>query len=228
MGKMLRLDIVSDFVCPWCFVCLLAILEATGGNPEIEIQLHPYFLGGLEGLKKTVKINKRDFYLRKWQHDENKVEKMTKMFNELLQSYGDCYTVDGIVSSSLNAHRVCEWTRMTKGNQAQIQVALKIFRAYHSQGQDLMDDKVLIGAAKDVQGIEVSQVEQLLASDSLEKEIVEQGKNVGNILNLGMWSGGVPHIICRTDDDRVFEISGAQEVSYFKRIFDKLLSRSKV
>jgi predicted DsbA family dithiol-disulfide isomerase len=45
-AKPLRIDVVSDVVCPWCFIGKRRLEKALALTPElpVEVYYHPYFL----------------------------------------------------------------------------------------------------------------------------------------------------------------------------------------
>ena len=46
MSEPLRIDVVSDVVCPWCFIGKRRLEQAIAMNPGVPVEVHfrPYFL----------------------------------------------------------------------------------------------------------------------------------------------------------------------------------------
>ncbi len=105
---------------------------------------------------------------------------------------------------------------------------MEIFRAYHSRGQDLANIDVMLDALKCIDKIDRNQANEFLKSADLEREVVDAANHVSTNLQLTKWGGGVPHIKCQINDEQPFEISGAQEYSYFIRVFENLISNARI
>src|SRR6516225_1661663 len=57
MSKPVRIDVVSDVVCPWCFIGKKRLEQAVAMRPAIPVEVHfrPYFLNDwvpLEGMSR--------------------------------------------------------------------------------------------------------------------------------------------------------------------------------
>ncbi|KAJ7524520.1 hypothetical protein O6H91_17G009400 [Diphasiastrum complanatum] len=83
--KLIKIDITSDTVCPWCFIgkkYLEKAMHACSNDYNFEVRWHPYLLNPTapkEG------VNKLDYYKQKF--GESRIApiigRVTKVFNDL-------------------------------------------------------------------------------------------------------------------------------------------------
>mmetsp|Transcript_14403 Transcript_14403/g.36466 ORF Transcript_14403/g.36466 Transcript_14403/m.36466 type:complete len:239 (+) Transcript_14403:423-1139(+) len=228
----LTLDVISDFMCPWCFLgsqqlgrALTALRRTQGPELAIHVRWRPYFLRDPSDARRA---SKRDMYRRRLGGGDAAVEAMAAKFTAALQPFGERYTVDGQVCSTVPAHRVCEWVRRQRGEAAQWRVANELFRAYHSRGEALDDPDALARAVELAEvGIGANEVRDLLASDDLQTEVLQEARQLRAELGLTLLSG-VPHILATVGHQLTFEIPGAQDADYFERIFSTMLAKAKL
>ncbi|KAK2413188.1 Thioredoxin superfamily protein [Trifolium repens] len=91
--KLVRVDISSDTVCPWCFVGKKNLDQAIASSKDkynFEIIWHPYQLN--PGAPKEG-IEKREFYRTKFGSQSDKMEaQMTEVFKVV----GHAYSLSGL------------------------------------------------------------------------------------------------------------------------------------
>jgi predicted DsbA family dithiol-disulfide isomerase len=140
------LTIVSDVICPWCFVAkknLEKALELTGNDLAIKITWRPFELN--PGMPKEG-LNRREYRSKKFgsweqsQHLDAQVASAGKLA-------GITFHHDLIerTPNTFNAHRLI-WLAGEEGVQNAVVEAL--FRAYFVEGRDVGDTKVLAEIAK--------------------------------------------------------------------------------
>jgi predicted DsbA family dithiol-disulfide isomerase len=154
-------DIVSDVICPWCFLgkrhldTAIASLEAG----SIELRWRPFLLDatlGREGL------DRKEYLTRKFG-----AERLKDLHAPLIaagKAAGVPYHFERITRTpnTLNAHRLIAWSHAA-GKQHEM--AERLFMDYWSEGKDVGDPRVLIDAAVAV-GLDAALVAQLLASEA--------------------------------------------------------------
>ncbi|KNG92960.1 DsbA family oxidoreductase [Pseudaestuariivita atlantica] len=162
MTQLVRLDILSDPICPWCYIGKThldrALAEAAA--PVFEIQWHPFQLNPdmpPEGM------DRRAYLEAKFGGKERAVE-VYGQIAEAAEDAGLMLNLGAIerTPNTLDAHRLIHWSGL-EGKQGEIVAAL--FRAYFEEGRDIGDREVLADIADGV-GMDAAVVLKLLASDT--------------------------------------------------------------
>ncbi len=158
---MIKLDILSDPICPWCYIGkanLDRALEAAPDHP-FAIEWHPFQLNPempAEGL------DRRDYLEAKFGGRENAARVYARI-DEAARAAGLEINWEGITRTpnTLNAHRLIHWAGL-EGIQTAMVSAL--FRAYFRDGRDIGDPAVLLDIAG-AMGLDRAMTERLLATD---------------------------------------------------------------
>jgi predicted DsbA family dithiol-disulfide isomerase len=157
----LAVDVVSDVVCPWCFIGKRLLEIAIAQKPQIEVEVHfrPYFLNPWvprEGMSRD------DYLIAKFGSVEN-YNSSGRRVAEAAASIGLNYAREKIKRqpNTLDCHRLICWAGQT-GNAARMKQ--RLMDLYFSEGGDLSDREVLVKAAADC-GMDAAQVRERLASD---------------------------------------------------------------
>ncbi len=228
--KLVEINVISDFLCPWCFLGSMQLgkaIEILDAKFDKKVKFHvkwyPFFLS--PGLNRI--LDKREMYIKKFQGNEEKALAMAANFEKMLEPFGERYTLDGQVGSSLDAHRLCEYIGMTQGPVLQWKLANAMFRKYHSLGLALSEHRVLLDAAEEA-GLDRGKADRFLKSDELREKFSSKGQGpfVPDTLDLATQSG-VPHVKVECGD-MAFEIPGAQSEDYFVRIIDRIVQKSRL
>jgi predicted DsbA family dithiol-disulfide isomerase len=157
---MIRLDIFSDPVCPWCMIGkahLDRALEAHSEHP-FQIEWHPFQLNPelpAEGADKRA-------YLEHKFGGKNKVDQIHDRMRQIAAEAGIQMDPDAPKRqpNTLKAHRLIHWAGL-EGRQTAVVSAL--FRAYWRDGLDIGSDEVLADIAMGC-GMDRAVVLRLLAS----------------------------------------------------------------
>ena len=197
----MSIDVVSDIVCPWCFIGKRRLEKALALRPEIpvEVRWRPYFLNPWiprEG------IDRRTYLETKFGSVE-RYEAMAQRVAAAAAAEGLTYRLDKIARqpNTLDCHRLILWSGNTTDPARMKQ---RLMEVYFAEGADLTDRDVLVGAAVDC-GMDGDLVRQLLASDA-DVARVEQEANAAKDARID----GVPCFIF----GNVLAVSGAQEPAY--------------
>ena len=197
MSEPIIIDIVSDVVCPWCYVGKKHLEKALENMPEIDavIRWHPFQLDPTipsEGYD-------RKAYMKKKFGDDGRLKAAHERLEALGASNGIAFQFDNIQRSpnTLNAHRLIRWA-----NEAGVQDAVvsALFQAYFEDGLDIGDTAVLAfiaGKAGMDSDLISARLESDLDRDSVQAEIAEAGR-------IGVT--GVPFFIL----EQKLAVSGAQ------------------
>ena len=202
------IDVISDVICPWCFLGKRRLDKALLMVPDIKVEVvyRPYFLDPTippEGFDRT------EYMTRKFG-----AERLKTIHDPLIaagKEDGIPYNFDKITRSpnSLNAHRLLRWAHMA-GCQSGVKEALMM--AYWSWGQDISDIEVLKTIAI-VNGFNGPDVAKHLASDLDKEEVLAEAKSAQEI---GVT--GVPTFLV----NKKYGMVGAQSVAAIVEMLRKL------
>lgn len=178
------IDVVSDVICPWCFLGkrrLDAALDAM--DMDVFIRWRPFMLDPSippEGL------DRHAYMLGKFGP-----EKLKSIHDPLIEAgkeLGVPYNFDAITRTpnTLDAHRLIRWSHTVN---RQTETVERLFMAYWSEGQDIGDRDVLAKCAGEA-GINAEQIRELLDS---EQDVEETKAEIQHASNIGVT--GVPTFI---------------------------------
>jgi len=157
----LPIEMVSDVVCPWCFIGKRRLEKAIALKPEIPVQVrfHPYFLNPWiprEGIS-------REEYLTTKFGSPERYRGIAQRVAEAAATEGLTYAIDKIKRqpNTLDCHRLILWAGES-GNSARMKQ--RLMDLYFTEGGDLTDREVLVGAAADC-GLDADVVRRRLAGE---------------------------------------------------------------
>jgi predicted DsbA family dithiol-disulfide isomerase len=153
------IDVVSDVVCPWCFIGKKRLESALALKPNIpvEVRWRPYFLNDWiprEGIG-------REQYLTTKFGSPERYKGIATRVAAAAAAEGLIYASDKMTRqpNTIDAHRLIRWAGDKAGAMKQ-----KLMDLYFTQGGDLTDREVLVRAASDV-GLDGNAIRDRLASD---------------------------------------------------------------
>ncbi|MEO1103972.1 MAG: DsbA family oxidoreductase [Pseudomonadota bacterium] len=193
----LTIDIVSDVMCPWCFIGKRRLEKALADASEVDVRVawHPF------QLDPTLPAEGKDRqqYLReKFGGAERAAEIYARV--EAAGAAEDIAFAFGKIRKSpntLDAHRLIRWAGIEGSQDGVVE---RLFELYFLEGGDLTDPAVLVGAARDA-GMDGDMVTRLLASDA---DLAETEAEVVHAQAMGVT--GVPTFIL----DGKYAVAGAQ------------------
>jgi predicted DsbA family dithiol-disulfide isomerase len=157
-----HVDVVSDVVCPWCYIGKRRLEGAIALARDVEVSINwrAYFLNPWiprEGID-------RQTYLETKFGSPERYAVIAERIASAAAMEGLVYNPDKISRqpNTLDCHRLILWSRSATDPARMKQ---RLMELYFAEGADLSDPKVLIGAAVDV-GMEGDLVRRLLASDA--------------------------------------------------------------
>ena len=194
----IRIDVVSDIVCPWCFIGKRRLEKALALASDVPVEVHyrPYYLNEwipAQGMS-------RDEYLTTKFGSPERYKGIAQRVQAAAAAEGLVYAVDSISRqpNTRNAHRLIRWA---EGIGKAPDMKQRLMDLYFTEGADLSNEAVLVQAAADV-GLDPEDVRAALDSD---KDIAEIEQEVNAAKEAGIQ--GVPCFIL----DGKYAISGAQE-----------------
>jgi len=161
----LHIDVVSDVMCPWCFIGKKRFekaLAAVEGEVDVEVNWRPFQLDPTlppEG-------KDRDTYLSEKFGGIERARELYRNIENAGAEEGIPFRFDAIAVSpnTLDAHRLIRWAQ-TAGEGIQGRVVERLFELYFLEGANIADHAVLVDVARDA-GMDAAIVETLLAGDA--------------------------------------------------------------
>jgi predicted DsbA family dithiol-disulfide isomerase len=193
-----ELSIVSDAICPWCYVGKRRLEQAfalMNGAPRPRVTWRPFELN--PQMPKSG-IDRREYRMRKFGSWERSLQ-MDAQLTEVGKSVGISFRYDLMkrTPNTFDAHRLI-WLAGRMGVQDAMVETL--FRAYFSEGRDIGDANVLAELAATV-GVERARAEALLSGTEGSADVARDEE-----VAMGAGLSGVPTFVL---DGRVL-FSGAQ------------------
>src|SRR5262245_27579425 len=207
----LSIEVVSDVVCPWCYIGKRLLQKAIALKPEIpvEVRFRPYFLNPWvphEGM------SREDYLIKKFGSVERYNSNNQRVVDAAARA-GLTYARDKIKRqpNTLDCHRLILWA----GNDA-ARMKQRLMELYFSEGGDLTDRDVLVRAAADC-GLDADDVRRRLASDD-DVQHVEAEANSAKDAGID----GVPCFIF----GNVIAVSGAQAPEYLAQAIERAVAEA--
>ena len=205
----LSVDVISDLICPWCYVGkrrLEKAIAALDRQHEVRVRWLPFQLNPTmpkEG------INRRDYRIRKFGSWERSLE-LDAQVGAAGNSEGIHFAFDKMerTPNTLDAHRLI-W--LADKEDVQDAVVEALFLAYFTKGRDISNRQTLVDVVVEA-GLDRHQAEAVLNSDEgmvAIKEANEQGRRFR--------VDGVPFFIINGK----ITLSGAQPPDAFLEAFAK-------
>ncbi|VXB84685.1 DsbA family oxidoreductase [Maribacter litoralis] len=212
MSEKLRIDIVSDVVCPWCAIGYKRLEKAItelGFEDKVSIEWQPFELNpGMppEGQDLTEHIAEK--YGSTLEQQQASQQNMTEIGEELGFKFD--YFEGMRMANTFDAHVLLEYA---KDFGKQTQLKLRLMNSFFNERQDVSDRAVLKQALLDV-GLNA---DEALAKLDNEEARYEVRNKQGQWKNMGVNS--VPTIVFNMKS----AVTGAQPVDTFKQVLTDLV-----
>lgn len=203
----MRIDVIFDTVCPWCYIGKHRFERALALRPDVhaEIRWRPFLLnpempaGGLD----------RQVYLERKFGSAYRIQRIHGAAMMAGQAEGITFDFDAIkrTPNSVNSHRLIYFAA---GSTRQAALVEAIFHAYFVDGQDIGDIPVLRRLAEAC-GLPGDDVEGYLRSGAGAAAIETENARFHRL--------GVSGVPCYILDDR-YAVAGAQEPDMLARLLD--------
>lgn len=207
--RTVRLDIMSDPICPWCYIGKTHLDKALAEAPDhpFVIEWHPFQLNPdmpPEG------VDRRAYLEGKFGGKEGAVKAYAPVV-EHAEAAGLKIDFEGMTGTpnTIDAHRLIHWAGI-EGKQSQAVDAL--FDAYFVQARDIGDHEVLADIADGI-GLDASVVLRLLASDADREDIRKRDAH-----SREMGINSVPTFIVAQQH----AVPGAQPPELWHRVIEEL------
>lgn len=203
----MKVDIVFDTICPWCYVGKRRLFNALAERPGVspEIRWRPFLLNPQfpeEGMEQPL-------YLERKFGGDQRIKRMLNAVQAAGSCEGIAFAFDRIrkTPNTMRAHRLIRFAGQYGTANAIVEA---VFAAYFVEGRDIgrIEELVEIGRRFDLKP------DQLAA-------YLERGDDEGHVLgeNARAHHLGVNGVPCFIFNDE-YAISGAQETEIFLRLID--------
>lgn len=165
MKTAVSIDVVSDVVCPWCYVGKKQLDRALTFLPDLDVAVNwrPYQLdptippGGTD---------RQAYMLAKFGSLE-RVNQMHEKLEVVGENVGIAFDFAAIkvAANTLDAHRLIRWAANSDLPGTQDQVVQALFRAVFEEGRDVGDHDVLLQIAEEA-GLDMPVMAALLPTDA--------------------------------------------------------------
>lgn len=194
-----RVDVVSDVMCPWCLIGFRRLEKAVAATPDLDwtVVWRPYQLDPTlppEGKPREQYLNEK--------FGAERAAAIYDRIREEGEKEGIAFDFESIEVSpnTLDAHRLLRWA-VTASPHIQNMLKERLLIDFFERGRNVGDKDVLLQAAHDV-GLDARKIEPLLDSD-LDRDAVAE--EIAYLRRIGVQ--GVPCFIF----EETMAVSGAQE-----------------
>ncbi len=205
----MKIDIVSDTVCPWCFIGKRKLEAALAARPDLDVEVnwHPF---QLHPDMPDCGADRKEFVARKFGSPE-RAKELYDNIKVAGQAVDIPFNFSKIERSpnTLDSHRLIRWANSAGCQDALVEI---LFRRFFIDGEDIGDHAVLIAAAEE------AGMDKALVADLLEKGADRELVSEEDMRARKMGISGVPFFIL---NDK-YAVSGAQDPAAFLAAFDKI------
>ena len=210
----LRIDFISDVVCPWCAIGLYSLEAAAARIPGLELDLHfhPFELNpgmGPEGQ------DIEEHLAQKYGARPEQLAGTRQAIRERGAALGFAFSMEARsrIYNTRDAHRLLHWAGEDFDAATQRRLKVALLKAYFTEGRNVSDPAVLLDVAV-AAGLPQAGVQELLAGRrfdadvaAAEAEVQRQGINA------------VPAIVV----NQRHLIQGGQSVEVFEQLLRQVM-----
>ena len=174
MSQSIKIDFVSDVVCPWCAIGLQALEQAiarVGDEVQVELHFQPFELNpqmAAEGEDVTKHLTK------KYGMSEAQARENGEAIRQRGEALGFRFDMDRRrrIVNTFDAHRLLHWAEVEGLDQQRV-LKHALLQAYFSDGRDVSSHEVLAEVVASV-GLDVARARAILASDEYAEAVRAQ------------------------------------------------------
>ena len=197
----ITVDVVSDVVCPWCFIGQKRLDKAVAaaGDLDVHIRWRPF---QLDPTIPPQGKDRREYMRAKFGSDE-RIREIHARIEPLGEAEGISFAFDAIkvAPNTLDAHRLIRWAGAA-GEAVQNRLVRRLFQLNFEEGVNIGDHAVLVEAAREA-GMDASVVATLLPTDA---DVEAVRTEIATASRMGI--SGVPCFLL----EGKYAVMGAQDV----------------
>jgi len=210
----IRLDIFSDIVCPWCYIGkthLDRALESRADHP-FRIEWHPF---QLNPDMPAAGVGHVDYLAGRFGGRETALTMMQNVA-KAAKDAGAEMEIEKVahLPNTMDAHRLIHWAGIEGRQTAMVS---RLFRAHWREGLDVGDHATLARIAGEV-GMDAAAVARLLATDADRDDLLARDRDARQ---KGVTA--VPTFLIAQQ----YVVSGAQPVHLWQGVIDELTTQAK-
>ena len=210
----MQIDVISDTVCPWCFIGKRRLERAMKLRPQIrfDVRWRPF---QLDPTTPKEGVERRAYIERKF-GSTDKVKPIHAALLEAGTAEGIAFAFDKIARTpnTINSHRLIRWSHSANVQDTVVEL---LFRRYFIEGADIGDIAVLSQIGADA-GLDRELVEELLNSDA-DCEKVEHEDTMARKIGIN----GVPTYLV----GGAVLVTGAQDAEHLAHVIDRVATESE-
>jgi predicted DsbA family dithiol-disulfide isomerase len=212
---MVKVEIWSDVVCPWCYVGKRQFEQALSGfahADQVEVQWRSYELDPRSSAR--VGLTMSEILQRKYGMTAEQAQQANERMTAVAAGVGLVYRLDAVqAGNTFDAHRLVHLaTRRGLGDAMEE----RLFAAYFTEGRSISDRASLVGLAAEV-GLDPDEVGPALGGDDSATAVREDEARASS---LGIT--GVPFFVI----DEAYGVSGAQPADVLLGALERAWSES--
>ena len=226
-----NISIISDTVCPWCFIGLRRLQAAISDHlskypgDSFALQWRPFQLN--PNAPKGQTVDKIANYEKNFGAEQ--IQVIFERLRSGAEGTGIKFSFKGRTGNTLESHRLIEFARLTESKDQrqgvcqpsgirnlQTRLVEELFSAYFEKEKDITSHDVLVEAAGRA-GIYEKEALAFLESDKLAKEVEAEALDSRNVEGVN----GVPHFTI----NGMFDMGGAQEPRAYGMLFERVKKR---
>ena len=205
---MIKVKVISDTICPWCYIGKRNFDLALKQVPDIKVSFE-YSTFQLDPTMPHEGIDRNDYVSKKFDKEQY-INIKNNIKNEAIKSgISNINNTIEIIPNTFNSHRLIYWS---KENNSQLETVEEIFKSYFEESKDIGDINILIDIAEKV-GLDPQKIRKKFNNDEDRTTLIDQEQT--NRQNGVM---GVPAYII---DDGI-TLTGSQPVISIVKLLEHL------
>lgn len=213
MAEPITLDVISDTICPWCYIGKRRLEKALAQRPDVSIAIRwrPY---QLDATIPDGGIDRREYLENKFGGPE-KADEIYSRIRAAGAEENIPFAFEDIkrTPNTINSHRLIRWAATADCQDAVVE---RLFQTYFLEGGDIEGRESLIAIAGET-GMDADLVAELLSGDA-DVELVQ--REIVSAQKIGVT--GVPCFIFANS----FGVMGAQSPEVLADSIDKALAQA--
>lgn len=209
----MQLDVVSDTVCPWCYIGKKRLDEALAlrGSDGITLRWRPF---QLDASIPDGGVDRKAYMERKFGADPDRAKAIGRTIRDYGEALGIAFNFDRIEKSpnTLDSHRLVRWAGTAGCQNEMVDI---LFRRYFTDAEDIGSHDVLLDAAAEA-GMDTDIVADLLVRGA-DRDLIRREDAMARQMGIQ----GVPSFVINSK----WVMVGAQETPTLVKMLDKLMAK---
>jgi predicted DsbA family dithiol-disulfide isomerase len=210
----MQIDVISDTVCPWCFIGKRRLERALSLRPQMsfDVRWRPF---QLDPATPPEGVDRKAYIERKFGSSE-KIKPIHTALLKAGEDEGISFAFEKITRTpnTINSHRLIRWSHSMGVQDAVVE---GLFRNYFLHGADIGQIETLVRIGAEA-GMDAELVEELMNSDA-DRELVEREDSLARKIGIQ----GVPTYLIGGKS----LVSGAQDAEVLVRVIDRVAAETE-